>query len=84
MKRKVFIRISNKTNKMDISSTRKFNALDNGMRYDKKYFPTITLELNLDIPDEFFTKASKELDLKITELAINSLDLKVNEEKKEK
>lgn len=78
MKRKVFIRISNKTNIMDISLKRKFSALNGGSGYNKKYFPTITLELNLDIPDGFFTEAQKKLDIKITQLNIND-DIKVEE-----
>jgi hypothetical protein len=79
MKRKVFLRISNKTTKMDVSMRRKFNALSNG--YGSNYYPTITIQLNLDIPDEFFDKAQKELDLKIDKLNINS-DIKVVEEEK--
>lgn len=80
MKRKIYIQISNKTNRMNISCKRKFNALDNGQSYrysNKKFYPTICIALNLDIPDEFFAKAQKELEIKIKELNINSeIDIK--------
>lgn len=82
MKRRVFIRVSNKTTKMDIGIKRKYQALDKGYKYNNTYFPTITLQLNLDIPDEYFEKAQKELDLKINSLNINS-DIVIREDMEE-
>lgn len=81
MKRKVYIRISNKTNKMDISMKRKFDALDIGYSRFHNYKPTITICLNLDIPDEVFSKAQSELNIKVKNPLINS-DIKVEEDLK--
>lgn len=82
MKRTVYIRISNKTKKMDISVNPNNRALDLGYRYSNKYFPTLKLKLNLEIPDELFDTALKELDLKIENAEICS-DVRIEEEKHE-
>jgi len=82
MKRKVFIQLSNETAKMTIGTKRKYNALDTGYGSDHQYKPTITLELNLDIPNEFFDKAQKEIDIKVSELNIDS-GIKIEEVKKD-
>ena len=83
MKRTVYIRISNKSGKMDISQKRKFGAIDAGYGNYHKYKPTKTICLNLYIPDEIFTKAQKELDLKIKEAEVNS-EINIQEAKEQK
>lgn len=75
MKRQVYLRISNKSKKMDACSFRKIAPLDNGVtsRYGRKqYYPTVCIKLNIDIPDEVFNKAMAEIDLKINSSEICS------------
>lgn len=80
MKRKIYLRISNQTNKMDVSKIRKYDALNDGAgQYArKKYYPTICIKLNLDIPDDVFEKANAELDFNI-KAAESCVEIKVNE-----
>jgi len=80
MKRTIFLKVSNKTMKMDVKTKRDFKAIETGSGYSpKKYYPTLCIKLNLDIPDELFIKADKELTLKIERAKINS-EIKVKEE----
>lgn len=69
MKRQVYLRISNKSKKMDASSVRKLEPLNNGSSggYGRKreYYPTVCIKLNIDIPDDIFNKAMAEVDLKV-------------------
>ena len=80
MKKTIYLRISNKTNQVKASYRRSYEVLkkDNTYQRSQKYYPTITIKINLDIPEEFFSQAQKEINLKIKELNINS-DIKIEE-----
>ena len=71
MKRKVYLRISNETSKMEISTKPKVQPLHNGSptKYGgiRVYYPTIQICLNLDLPEEAFNLSQKEIDIKIKE-----------------
>lgn len=71
MKRKVFLKLSNKTKKMLATARPNNTPFDNG-HYRPTYYPTITIALNIEIPDDIFDKAQAEIDLKIKEAIINS------------
>ncbi|MEK6882035.1 MAG: hypothetical protein AABY22_20620 [Nanoarchaeota archaeon] len=76
----IYLRISNKTNQVKASYRRSYEVLKKEGNYSQfnKYYPTITIKLNVEIPDEFFAQAQKELNLKIENLNINS-DIKLGE-----
>lgn len=83
MKEKVYLRIA-KTKKgyrYAVDKKKNHKPFDNGYA-DKTYFPTIIVALNLEIPDNFFDKASAELDLKIEDLE-TATDIKVEEDQSE-
>ena len=83
MKKTIYLKVSSKTNKVKASIKRDFMPLHKqyyGQMRREHFYPTITIKLNVDIPDKFFNDAQKELDLKITELNIDK-EIKVEEEK---
>jgi hypothetical protein len=85
MKRIVYLKVSSKTNQVSASYSKNYKPLSRlyAKRISEEYYPTLMIKLNLDIPDEFFSKADKEIDLKISELDICN-DIIVEENKKEK
>jgi hypothetical protein len=78
MKKVIFLKISNKTQQIKASYKRDYTPLNTSYGRIKNY-PTITIKLNIEIPDDAFEKAQAELDLKIKDFSINS-DIKVSEE----
>ena len=69
MKTRVYIRIGKKSGKpkVAISLTPKSDSLDSGSSYNKKYYPTVLIGLDLDIPDKEFEATRILLEAKIKE-----------------
>jgi hypothetical protein len=82
MKRKIYLKISNKTLKMVASAKKDDKPLlfNRGTYAGIKYYPTCLIKLNIEIPDEVFEKAQAELNLKIENPQINS-QIAIEEEK---
>ena len=83
MKKVIYLKVSNKTSQVKASEKRSYEPLHkpyHGQMRGEHFYPTITIKLNLDIPDKFFSEAQKELNLKITELEIDK-EIKVEESK---
>lgn len=78
MRRKVFIRLSNKAKKMSISDRPLDKPLDNGLRYGRKVYPTIQFALNLEIPDDLFRDVLFEEDIEVNH-AISLTDINIEE-----
>lgn len=74
MKRKIYLKISNKTQKMVAMNKKDDRPLmqNKGPWAAIKYYPTCLIKLNIEIPDEVFDKAQAELEIKIQNSQINS------------
>jgi hypothetical protein len=66
MKIPVYLKIgkSPKGPRVEAKTKPDFKPFDSG-HYNKKYYPTVLVKLNLDIPDKEFLAAKNELNLKI-------------------
>ncbi len=83
MREKIYLRIGKTKAGYKYSADRKKSnkPFDNGY-YSKTYFPTITVALNIEIPDKVFKDALQELNLKIKDAEF-ATDIKIEEEKTE-
>ena len=66
MKKRIYLRLTNKGKGKVVASTKPiFKSLDSGPGHTK-YYPTVFIALDLDIPDKEFTAARIQLEAKIT------------------
>ena len=66
MKTKIYLRIAQKKNGIIVKANAKpnYESLDNGSSYSRKYYPTVMVALELDIPDKEFSASRIQLEAK--------------------